>query len=76
MPKNRKNQAADIRFGPVLKVVLLCFVDWWLGHRLRLAKKPDQPAGLADFRLREATKADKERQQTVDGPDRIFRDRR
>jgi hypothetical protein len=24
MPKNRKNQAADIRFGPVLKVVLLC----------------------------------------------------
>ena len=24
MAKNRKNQAAEIRFGPVLKVVLLC----------------------------------------------------
>jgi cell division protein FtsL len=24
MSKNRKNQAAEIRFGPVLKVVLLC----------------------------------------------------
>ena len=24
MAKNRKNQPADIRFGPVLKVVLLC----------------------------------------------------
>jgi len=24
MPKNRKNQAAAIRFGPVIKVVLLC----------------------------------------------------
>jgi hypothetical protein len=24
MAKNRKNQAAEIRFGPVIKVVLLC----------------------------------------------------
>ncbi len=24
MAKNRKNQAAEVRFGPVLKVVLLC----------------------------------------------------
>jgi cell division protein FtsB len=24
MPKNRKNQAAAIRFGPVIKVLLLC----------------------------------------------------
>ncbi|HEX9046536.1 MAG TPA: septum formation initiator family protein [Verrucomicrobiae bacterium] len=26
MAKNRKNQAAEIRFGPVLKVVLLCLL--------------------------------------------------
>lgn len=26
MAKNRKNQAAEIRFGPVLKVVLLCLM--------------------------------------------------
>jgi cell division protein FtsB len=26
MAKNRKNQAAEIRFGPVIKVVLLCLL--------------------------------------------------
>ena len=26
MAKNRKNQSATVQFGPVIKVVLLCFL--------------------------------------------------
>jgi cell division protein FtsB len=67
MAKNRKNQAAEIRFGPVLKVVLLCSLIggsaigyvWQKGQIERLGRQiADRELRLKQLRNDNKTLAD------------------
>jgi cell division protein FtsB len=58
MAKNRKNQSAAIHFGPVIKVVLICFLFcgsavgyvWQKNEIIRLARQiSDREKKLAQF---------------------------